>query len=632
MADTTQISVGLELEAVGTAQELAHIAENESYSFGLLQLLVPSVQHTYAERSATAFERSQLQIWSADYAGFVVGGISPWVELDSPDAHIRKAGEQLVKQQINWASHLGLPSVIFTLPDTASNLVNFARVVNHALNMVSYTQVLVRVTLDAQSPFDIWPSWNLVRTLCNHNPKLSVALQLHEELPQDPSLLRRWFAEPVRTIILPKRTFITNAKGFPVLPKRHQGLLIEFFEHNVQLAVSLPSINDVHPQGGIIAYQQYLRHLHRSRPQPDEAEQFASGYHDYLQSPLQPLMDNLESATYEVFEKDPIKYREYEKAAYQALCDRVPRNNEVPCVVMVVGAGRGPLVERVLRAAESAGRNVRVYAVEKNPNAVVTLRCRKEDEWGDRVEVVHSDMRVWDAPEKTDILVSELLGSFGDNELSPECLDGAQRFLKDDGISIPSSYTAYISPISSTKLYNECASYNDQAHMETPYVVKFKAIYELADPVPVWKFEHPNREGGAEEGMRLVAGQPGFNEHNVREGKGEFFMRQDGVLHGIAGYFESVLYKDVMISIHPETHSEGMFSWFPLFFPLKSPIYLPANSILDLHFWRLCDARKVWYEWCAVPKLMGEGGVVTPLVGGPSEVHNVGGRSSWIGL
>ena len=28
------------------------------------------------------------------------------------------------------------------------------------------------------------------------------------------------------------------------------------------------------------------------------------------------------------------------------------------------------------------------------------------------------------------MLVSELLGSFGDNELSPECLDGAQRYLK----------------------------------------------------------------------------------------------------------------------------------------------------------------------------------------------------------
>ena len=50
--------------------------------------------------------------------------------------------------------------------------------------------------------------------------------------------------------------------------------------------------------------------------------------------------------------------------------------------------------------------------------------------WGDRVEVVAADMRRWEATEKADILVSELLGSFGDNELSPECLDGAQRFLQ----------------------------------------------------------------------------------------------------------------------------------------------------------------------------------------------------------
>ena len=46
-----------------------------------------------------------------------------------------------------------------------------------------------------------------------------------------------------------------------------------------------------------------------------------------------------------------------------------------------------------------------------------------------------------------DILVSELLGSFGDNELSPECLDGAQKFLKPTGVSIPTSYTSYIGPI-----------------------------------------------------------------------------------------------------------------------------------------------------------------------------------------
>lgn len=54
----------------------------------------------------------------------------------------------------------------------------------------------------------------------------------------------------------------------------------------------------------------------------------------------------------------------------------------------------------------------------------------KEDKWGDNVTVIQSDMRDWEAPEKADIIVSELLGAFGDNELSPECLDGAQPFLK----------------------------------------------------------------------------------------------------------------------------------------------------------------------------------------------------------
>lgn len=50
--------------------------------------------------------------------------------------------------------------------------------------------------------------------------------------------------------------------------------------------------------------------------------------------------------------------------------------------------------------------------------------------WGEAVTIVSSDMREWNAPEKSDIMVSELLGSFGDNELSPECLDGVQKFLK----------------------------------------------------------------------------------------------------------------------------------------------------------------------------------------------------------
>lgn len=41
-------------------------------------------------------------------------------------------------------------------------------------------------------------------------------------------------------------------------------------------------------------------------------------------------------------------------------------------VLMVLGAGRGPLVSASLRAAREAGRKLKIYAVEKNPNAVIT--------------------------------------------------------------------------------------------------------------------------------------------------------------------------------------------------------------------------------------------------------------------
>jgi len=36
-----------------------------------------------------------------------------------------------------------------------------------------------------------------------------------------------------------------------------------------------------------------------------------------------------------------------------------------------------------------------------------------------------------------------------------------------------------------------------------------------------------------------------------------------------ARYFESDLYKGVMLSTHPPTHTPNMSSWFPIFFPLK---------------------------------------------------------------
>lgn len=134
-----------------------------------------------------------------------------------------------------------------------------------------------------------------------------------------------------------------------------------------------------------------------------------------------------------------------------------------PIIVMYLGAGRGPLIRRTLSAAKKAKVPVKVIAVEKNPNAVITLRNMITDEGiASQVTLFNGDMRYLEMEKKGDIIISELLGSFGDNELSPECLYPTEKFLKPDGIYLPYDYTSFLVPISSQVLWNEVYLYSSQ--------------------------------------------------------------------------------------------------------------------------------------------------------------------------
>lgn len=264
---------------------------------------------------------------------------------------------------------------------------------------------------------------------------------------------------------------------------------------------------------------------------------------------------------------------------------------------MVVGAGRGPLVRAAINASKNTNRKIKIIVIEKNANAIVTLTALKNELWKDEDIEIHSrDMRYIELEEKADIIVSELLGSFGDNELSPECLDGAQRLLKEDGISIPCKSTSYLNPLMSPKLLNavkevrshrhrEFAPTSYEVQSESTYVVLIKNAYHIADPKKVFEFVHPNRDDVID---------------NTRFIELEFDATIDCVLTGFAGYFDCVLYKDITLSIHPIEHSKGMSSWFPIYFPLAEPQHVTAGQKIRLNIWRCESACKVWYEWNAV--------------------------------
>ena len=489
----------------------------------------------------------------------------------------------------------------------------------------------------------------------------------------------RWHSEPVRLLTIDVAVFVKNQKGYPVLPKAHQALIAKLMGLRSAPWVLLCNVGPVPNMDDDLAdyspaafgsdfpslsqaaasnkkhqdptpHLSYMRNLQQRQRSRNVIERFGMGYQDFLQAPLQPLTVNLESITYEVFEKDPIKYEWYERAIAKALGDweeqKKPTSDpDGKVVVAVVGAGRGPLVTRALRASAQTGVEIDMWAVEKNPNAFVLLQRHNEQSWGGKVSLVQSDMRSWKGPRRErdakgppglgtsspdvaslvlndpengavyshiDILVSELLGSFGDNELSPECLDGVTHLLNPvHGISIPASYSSHLTPISAPKLHADVTNQTitNPSAPETPYVVMLHAIDFLSNtqwaspaghstpgenssssssnrlqtsglqslPLPAmelpnpliktaWSFSHPNR------GITQPLSPASSNSHNVRQTRLSFPCQNRGVCHGLAGYFETVLYGDVELSTNPitmDTKSANMISWFPIYFPLK---------------------------------------------------------------
>ncbi|GAB4837642.1 Protein arginine N-methyltransferase 5 [Ancistrocladus abbreviatus] len=572
---------------------------------------------------------SGLVLSPSDWISRVVGKISSWIDLDAEDDVLQRDSETTLKQEIAWASYLSLQACLLPAPRSV-NCGNYARCVNQIMQNFNNIQLWLRIPLKKTDDdnainddlveveqVDSWELWNSFRLLCAHHSQLLVALDVLNPLPSVNSLVR-WNGEPVRAAIINVDSFHTNARGHPRLSRRHQGLVTDFFNHSVQIVISghpvhklpaesLESGNLKHP---LMFYLDYISFLYQRMDPIPEREVIEFGHRDSLLSPLQPLAKNLEAQTYEAFEKDIAKYVQYQKAISKALLDRVPNGkvSDGTTVLMVVGAGRGPLIRASLQAAAETGRKLKIYAVEKNPNAVVSLHSLiKLEGWEDVVTIISSDMRFWDAPEKADILVSELLGSFGDNELSPECLDGAQRFLKSDGISIPSSYTSFLQPITAAKMCNDLQLLKDLVHFETAYVVKWHKVARLAPCQPVFTFTHPNYSA---------------EKTNERYMKLQFEIPNDAgsaLVHGFAGYFDATLYKDVHLVTVPTMQTPNMFSWYSMFFPLRTPICIRASTPLVLHIWRCCGPTRVWYEWC----------VTSPST---SPIHNSNGRSYSLSL
>jgi len=232
-----------------------------------------------------------------------------------------------------------------------------------------------------------------------------------------------------------------------------------------------------------------------------------------------------------------------------------------------------------------------VYCVDKNPTAIAEMTKKLEGpwkQWKDNISVVFSDMREFTPPEKAEMIISELIGPFACNECSPECLDGAQRLLKPDGISIPWAYDSYLQPVMSVPYSDDYLTFAPpELHIENEMAtVSGRNMATIAKYQRAWRFTHPNYE----------------KHSNERNSTLTFTAEEDYILTGFTGHFDMHLYEDISFNILPDRQTARIFNWFPAYFCLPEAVPVKKGQEITINIARRVqeESGKVWYEWALV--------------------------------
>lgn len=452
-----------------------------------------------------------------------------------------------------------------------------------------------------------WKAWNNIRAHMIPDERIGVCLDVDDDLVNSTEdELNRWTGEPVRILMINIDQFSRqpsdmNSVRLSTKCRDFIKKIVIATSFRTSLILNQDSMNKQMKYEDLREYIVYLKEFARELKATKDPW---AAWNDTLQIPLQPLSSNLNSSTYNVFESDSIKYITYRRAMVEALMKiREQNQDRQEFILMVVGAGRGPLVDALIQAFGELNSNLgikyKIYALDKNFCSIRSLKYKKKTLWDGanglyEVDIVQSDMREWNPGFKADLIVSELLGSLGDNELSPECIDGLWRLATPSTINIPQQYTSYIGPICNYRLHQKLHQLDKFKYdvFDRIYLSRFANCYNIAAPVPLFSFNHDDVSKNPED------------RSNERYAKLVFYSKTNTVCHGFAGYFTAKLFGSVKLSTLYTDKTPEMESWFPVFIPLDQPVLLKKGSKIELHFWRKESPSSVWYEWLMTKPVM----------------------------
>jgi protein arginine N-methyltransferase 1 len=243
--------------------------------------------------------------------------------------------------------------------------------------------------------------------------------------------------------------------------------------------------------------------------------------------------------------------------AYQRAISETVKDGDV---VVDLGTGTGILAFFACQAGAK-----KVYAIEKQEIIEVAKEIARVNNIEKRIVFIKDISTEVTLPEKADVLLSELIGNFAYTEnLLHFVLDARNRFLKKDGALIPSSIEMFLVPVEAPRNYDEVAFWNQNLYginFLPAHKVNMNSLHQCQIEVESF-LSHP-----------VLINDIDFNkiqkpEELYLDKAVSFVIDRPGILHGLAGWFDIHLSKNVLLSTSPAlpvTH------WENTFFPIEKP-------------------------------------------------------------
>ena len=238
-------------------------------------------------------------------------------------------------------------------------------------------------------------------------------------------------------------------------------------------------------------------------------------------------------------------------------------------IVVDIGTGTGLLALFCLQAGAS-----KVYAIECGPVIDIARQTARQNGLEGRIEFLagHScELRI---DERADLIVAEVIGSFGLEEEIVEVLSDARaRFLKPGGRLLPDALDLMLAPTEEGA--HHCGWASDFA---SRYDLDFSAADQYCRHMTVGLW--------ADSESLLAPGSPvmGFDLHRdvpgMREGSVWSRIDREGKLSGWIGWFTAYHQGEPFISTQSPIAES---SWENVFFPSGNPVPVKPGDEVGLH-------------------------------------------------